>query len=165
MQAIAQQLGLAAEASEEDILAAITQLQQAANAANEPIENRAEFKALEVENERLTRNLVDADMDRFGSRLAEDKKDAVRAALLANRETGLTILTSLVPAAPAIPASRPVPVLNRSEAKPPTDSSPDNSERQKFIANRQRHHRSEGRSARDAFDLAKADWEALRAGQ
>lgn len=164
MQAIAKQLGLAAEASEEDVAAAITQLQQVANAANEPIENRAEFKALQAENERLTRDLVDADMDRFGSHLVEGKKDAVRAALLANRKTGLTILTSLAPAARPQPASRPAPALNRSEAKPPADSSPDNSERQKFIANRQRHHRSEGKSARDAFDMAKADWEALRAG-
>lgn len=99
---IALALGLPAEASTDDILAAI----KATQAATTTLENRVE----ELENKQLedeAENVADENEDKI------ENKDAFKALYVANKDVALQLLATLKP----VPEHKPV--TNKANAKPP----------------------------------------------
>lgn len=97
-------LGLPADATDEDILAAVEAVKGTAAEA-EPMANR--LRKMEAE-------MVESDLVRFANRFSPDKKEVVRAQLLANRAGTLALLEATTPATGSAP------LHNRATAKPPT---------------------------------------------
>lgn len=121
---IAKALGLPETASEADILAAITALQEAKAAMkgeNEAIANR--LLAAEAELLKNREAQADADLAPVADKLSQEERDAIRAQLIANRASTLPLLRLAVAAAtpppPATPPKPGGPVLNRESAKTP----------------------------------------------
>ena len=118
MKSIATMLGLAAEASEEAILAEVTKLKnraESAEQANEPLKNRV--KSLETDNTALLTAQIEQDLAKFANRIKADKREGWKAALLANRAATLELLEGI--AEPTTARGADQPLLNRSQAKPP----------------------------------------------
>lgn len=123
MNKIAQALGLPETASEADILAAITSLQEAQAAMKsekELLENR-----LQLVNEELLKNReaqADADLAPLKDKLPEADRAAIRAQLIANRDSTLPLLKLAINATTVTattPQPKAGPVLNRETAKTP----------------------------------------------
>lgn len=126
-------LGLPAEATDEQIAAAIEKM-----SAPPPAPDAAANRALVAERDALKNRVseleqaalavqVDADLEQYKDVIAN--RDDAKKALLANRENGLAMLKALRPADAAL--------HNRADAKPPAGS-PAGSDDQKVIMNRQR---------------------------
>jgi phage I-like protein len=121
MKTIATKLGLAAEASEDAILAEVTKLQNRAidaEKALDPLKNRV--TQLETENAAHLEAQVDADLVTYQNRFAPEKRDEWRKALIANRAFAVGLLQSIP--APTAPAA---PVLNRASASTPPSETAD----------------------------------------
>lgn len=103
MKAIAEQLGLSAEATEADILAAIGKLQT----ANSTMKKNAD----EAEADQV--------MNRFGDRIPEASKAHWRTRLIANRDETVTLMEASFPEGAEEPKKGQSPVFNRDQAKGP----------------------------------------------
>lgn len=101
-------LGLSAEANEDSVLAAVTQLKN----------RSAQADALAAERDTLLSAQVEADLERFKNRIKPDKVEDVRKLLLANRAGMLPILESMTEPAQQ---GRP-PIHNRAGAATPQTS-------------------------------------------
>lgn len=115
MQNIAKKLGLAAEASEEAILAAIAKLMDQASSMQVEVgelKNRA--SALEKENATFLAGQVEADLVKYASQIKPESKEAVKAALLTNRAGTIALLEATI-ATPVAPK-----ILNRASASTPS---------------------------------------------
>jgi len=100
-------LGLAATASEDAVLAGVTELK-----------NRA--TTLETENKDLREAQVEADLAKYANRYAPEKKESIKAALIANRKSTIEILEMVPERAATAPAK--APMHNRATAKAPEKS-------------------------------------------
>ena len=115
MQQIATKLGLAAEASEDAILAQVSEIlnrASTATAAQAQIANRV--SSLEAENKRLREDQVATDLETYKGRFTPEQEPVIRNLLLTNREQGIAFLK----AQPA-PKLAPAPVHNREQARSP----------------------------------------------
>jgi phage I-like protein len=143
MTRVAQRLGLSAEASPEAILAALTQLENratAAEAALAPLRNRA--TELETQNTALLNAQVEGDLDRYQDRIKPEAKEKWRAQLLANRASAIELLDSISPL-PAkdgkAKAAAPAPMHNRKATETPAEEAVEKNKadrRARKIANR-----------------------------
>lgn len=102
MKSIAEKLGLPAEATEEDILAAIGSLMERAGEADKL---EAEAEAEEI-------------LNRHEKRVPEGGRATWKEKLIANREVAEELLKSL-PERPAAPGEKRPPIFNRRDAKTP----------------------------------------------
>jgi phage I-like protein len=128
MKNLLQKLGLSPDASEQSAIEAVTALQNRVTTL-EPLLNRV--TELETQNAQLLDATVEQDLDKYANRFAADKRDAWKKSLLANRETALSLLESIIPPAPANPSApsdpsdRPGrPLTNRAAAKTPDTTTP-----------------------------------------
>lgn len=123
MQNIAKKLGLAAEASEDAVLDAVTRIQ-----------NRA--SALETENAALLALQVESDLEKYKNRFAPEKREAIKAALLKNRADTIALMEATMAPAPA-PAGQDPKLLNRADARtpqvPPTENTEDAAKAEKIV--------------------------------
>ncbi|HYE32536.1 MAG TPA: phage protease [Methylomirabilota bacterium] len=103
-------LGLAATATEEAVLAGVTELK-----------NRA--TTLETENKTLREAQVETDLEKYSNRYSPDKKDAIKQQLLTNRAATIAILDAIPePQGKGAPAAPKAPLHNRQNAKAPEKS-------------------------------------------
>lgn len=102
MQAIAEKLGLSAEATEADILNAIATLQQ---------------QCADMENKCKT-DAADKVMNRFGDRVPEAARPHWKAELIRNRETTEKLMETSFPEGAKTPEGKPA-IFNRENAKSP----------------------------------------------
>lgn len=124
MTSIATKLGLAAEASEQAVLEAVTNVMNRATEAEGkivPLQER--IKTLEAEQVRNREAQADADLAPFKDKLSEEDRKLIRAQLIANREATLPLLKLALPAESAAPRTDAAPklVVNRGTAKTPAD--------------------------------------------
>lgn len=118
MKDIAKTLGLPDDATPEAVSAAVAELKT----SNIALKNRV--TELETERGTLLAAQVESDLARFANRIAPDKRDAVKAALLKNRADTLAVLEAVpepTAATPPAPTAR-APVTDPSKAKTPGDS-------------------------------------------
>jgi phage I-like protein len=124
---IATKLGLAAEASEEAVLAEVSKLMHRATEAEAavlPFKNRV--TALEAENRSLQDAQVESDLEAYRNRYAPEQRESYKALLVSNREPTLKVLQSLPEPAGATDgkagagAGRSL-LCNRAAAKTPAD--------------------------------------------
>jgi phage I-like protein len=121
MQKIATALGLPADASEETILAKITELMGKATEA-EPMKNR--ISLLQAENKKLLEAQVDTDLAPLKNRVSEEQLTKFRTAMIANRDLMLPTVEALKETLPAAKEEAAAielkdPITNRASAKTP----------------------------------------------
>lgn len=120
MNSVATKLGLSAEASEDAILAALTNIiteRDGARAELTPLKNKV--TELETANKDLLDAQIDADLDAHG--IKDDGKRARLKPILGamkNRADRVEFLKDIV-AKPGTPVDKAKPVLNRADTKPP----------------------------------------------
>ena len=152
MNRVAAHLGLAAEASEDAILAAVTALTNRATQAEaqvKPLTGR--ITALEAEIKTTTNAVIDHDLAPLANRVAPEEIATWREALLANRTGMLPLLKGFIshlPAAkgattaPVTTATPRAPIANRAKTPDERDATADgatqevSAEKAKLIANR-----------------------------
>lgn len=108
MQKLIELLGLSAEATEDDIVAAVAALKEKADAANP--EQMAEMTNRIT---LLSEARADQTLEKLGNRVKPESRDAIRNRLIADHDATLALLEGVAPAETATP------VLNRSATKPP----------------------------------------------
>jgi phage I-like protein len=154
MKSIAAKLGLSAEASEDAILAAVTQIQNRAADADkalEPLNNRV--KELETQNQGLLEAQVQSDLARYENRFKPEDKPKIEAALRKD-PVGARTLLDLMPIANAGHngnGNGHGAVLNRADAKTPaagaTTAEPTVAEQMKAaMAEEMKDGKSEGKA-------------------
>jgi phage I-like protein len=128
MKTVATKLGLAAEASEEAVLDAVTKIMNRtteADAALAPLQ--ASIKTIEAENATLRETQADADLAPIKNRLTDDQAKNLRAQLITNRAAVLPLLGMIGQPTPTTPTppenSR---ILNRQDATSPKDTAKEN---------------------------------------
>jgi len=117
MNRVAAALGLAAEASEDAILDAVTKLTNRATAAEKAeTEDKNKIVSLEAELVKNREAQADADLAPIAEKLTEEERKSIRAQLVANREATLPLLRLVLNRGQEKPAQ-----TNRATAKTPTE--------------------------------------------
>jgi phage I-like protein len=127
MSKVATVLGLAAEASEDVIAGAVQALKNRADTAE------GRVAVLDKENKDLVAGLVEQDLERLKNRFQAEKREQIKAALLANR-AGTIVILEAMPEPKAEVAEVKAPLTNRATAKTPegntsNEAKPDQLER------------------------------------
>lgn len=122
MKSVMAALGLSEDASEQAALSAVTALKNRAEGADQaltPLKNRV--SELETANKGLLEAQVEQDLAVYANRIAPEKKEQWKKALLANRADTLVLLEGIVPAKAAPKADKNVsaPLHNRASAGTP----------------------------------------------
>lgn len=122
MKSVAMKLGLSAEASEDAVLAAVTQVMnraETAEAAVLPLKNRA--TALETENKALLDAQVEVDLAKYANRIKPESKEAWKKNLIANRASAIELLEGLPEPTASTGKTDTAKVLNRAATQAPAD--------------------------------------------
>lgn len=126
MSKVATVLGLAAEASEDVIAGAVQALKNRAEIAE------GRVSVLDKDNKDLVAGLVEQDLERLKNRFQPEKREQIKAALLANRAGTIVILEAMP--VPQVVGEVKQALTNRATAKTPegntaTEAKPDQLER------------------------------------
>lgn len=121
MNRVTQALGLAAEASEDAILDAVTKLNNRATAAEKAgQESDKKIVDLQAEIQKNREAQADADLAPIAEKLTEEERKSIRGQLIANREATLPLLRLVVNRGQEKPAQ-----TNRAQAKTPQEKGPE----------------------------------------
>ncbi len=123
MNRLTEQLGLAAEASEETVLEAVIAIMNRASAAEAELKGAKESaEKLRQQNQLLLETQIDSDLALHKNRFPSEQRENWKQLLTLNRQTALQALAALPetePAGPANPVTRLV--VNRAAARTPAD--------------------------------------------
>ena len=122
MNRLTEKLGLAAEASEDAILDALTSIMNRATTAESALAGaKASSETLRAENKTLREAQIESDLELHKNRFAPEQRENWKELLALNRESALKALAGLPELKPAAGAAKEKLVVNRATAKTPAD--------------------------------------------